>query len=67
VNTPDINVIMWLIIAVMNGLNLYYTRTLEKNTNSKMDKVIQLTAALAEAKGRSDMQKETRDRAGDEQ
>jgi len=62
---PDINVIMWLIIGVMNAANLYYTRTLEKNTNSKMDKVIQLTAALAEAKGRSDMQQEALDRAGD--
>ena len=59
----DLTVVGWIVLGLINLATLYYTRLLEKNTNSKMDKVIALTAQLGEAKGREDQRQETQGQA----
>ena len=52
----DGNTWMLFVVAVLTGINTYYSRKTEKNTNSMKDALV----SGAEAKGRSDMREEMR-------
>lgn len=40
-----------IVVAIINSMTLYYMRRLEKNTNSKMDQLVEVTKDAAFARG----------------
>lgn len=52
------NTLALLVLAVMQGFNLYYAHKTEKNTNSMKDALVARTAESAHAAGRDEMRAE---------
>lgn len=50
-STLDVNTVILLLVAIMNGLTMYYSRRTEKNTNSMKDALVLSTRNEAYSQG----------------
>lgn len=54
----ELNSLILLLVAVMNGVTLYYSRRTEKNTNSMKDELVRATGEKAHAAGKEEARAE---------
>lgn len=59
----ELNTIVMLLVAVLNGITLYFTRRTEKNTNSMKDALVASTAKASLQEGREQGRDEQRNDA----
>lgn len=55
----DQNTLALIVLAILQGVNLWYTRRTEKNTNSMKDALVARTAESSHAAGRDEMRVES--------